>query len=106
MSKYTIEERREIYTKAYESLALLEFDGDGRIVGHPDHRLGCYAIAEVCGIRHGQVTEDDFPEFFTFRDTQKDIWLGESSDGYASYHRSGNELRQTVMLLCAELCVN
>jgi hypothetical protein len=58
------------------------------------------------------VTEENFPELFLFRDTVLiNTWLSfdqseptRPSQEISPYTRAGNELRQTVLLLCHEMC--
>jgi hypothetical protein len=59
----------------------------------------------------GWVTRDNFPEFFSFRDTDVyEVWLsfdpetGAKDINMTAETRAGNELRQTVLLLCHEMC--
>jgi hypothetical protein len=58
------------------------------------------------------VTEENFPELFAFRDTDRiNMWLSFDQDEPCQPSRkilpstaAGNELRQTVLLLCHEMC--
>jgi hypothetical protein len=113
---FTEKQRKQIYLKAAELLASIERN-ENELIFTPYTTLGCFAIAEVAHmgepyrVAHSKtidqiVNENTFPEFFMFRETFEACWLGSGRSEYASVLIQGNELRQTVMLLCHEMCNN
>jgi hypothetical protein len=112
--KYTKEERREIYLGAYERLAEIgeQFGADGKIWHMPQNMYGCHAMNNAAkgqefgiGPDNDVVNANNFPEFYSFKESNNLCWLGnDTTDETCPNYRYGNEIRQTVMLLCAEMC--
>jgi hypothetical protein len=107
MMKFTIKERADIYLRAAELMASMEFDADDEMVQYKGYRFACVAISNVVGFENSnRVDADLFPEFYMFKDVERDsLWLGNSHvEQTAPGFMFGNSIRQTVLLLCHEMC--
>jgi hypothetical protein len=105
-SIFTREQRWQIYGRAADRMR----EARQRI---PEITFACHAInsaiVDVTGKDYGSdaVNRTNFPEFCLFDDVtgtehETNVWLGlyEWNPGT----KKGNELRETVLLLCMEMC--
>jgi hypothetical protein len=119
MGNFTETQRKEIYAAAHGIMAACRFDKNQETTD--DGNYACHAVAmavdEVLGAGaepaldnfEAVVTEENFPELFLFLcEAMGNTWLGDDTDGImraiSPYTRAGNELRQTVLALCHEMC--
>lgn len=92
MSKYTKEQRREIYLKSANTIK------------DEKEYFCCSAINVNTGFKHESITEYLFPELHLFRPPNTfidDPWFGYYND---DHRHSSQKLRHIILLLCAEMC--